>query len=133
MQTRSYGSHKPDYYELCSRKTDGNDITIAANIKDSYDPSDPTLYGFAIFDYNISKLKRIYDQIQTQTGIDSIIVDDQQQFIYQTDSSLTLTNSSMENLFEHSSGYWTEDIECNKSLMLIRNTTIKSMNLLRNP
>ncbi|KAA1177499.1 sensor histidine kinase [Paenibacillus sp. B2(2019)] len=30
----------------------------------------------------------------------------------------------MENLFEHSSGYWTEDIEGNKSLMLIRNTTI---------
>ncbi len=117
LQTRFYGSHKPDYYEHSSNQTDGNVITIAANIKDSYDPSDSTLYGVAIFDYNISKLKRIYDQIQTQTGIESIIVDDQQQFIYQTDPSLTLSRSSMEKLFEHSSGYWTENIGGNKSLI----------------
>lgn len=117
LQTRFYGSHKPDYYEEGFHKTDGNVITIAANIKDSYDPSDPTLYGVAIFDYNISKLKSIYDQIHTQTGIDSIIVDDQQQFIYQTDSSLTLSSASMEKLFQDSSGYWTEDIGGNKNLI----------------
>ncbi|KAA1177496.1 hypothetical protein PAENI_30285 [Paenibacillus sp. B2(2019)] len=117
LQTRFYGSHKPDYYESSYNKTDGNVITIAANIKDAYDPSNSTLYGVAIFDYNISKLKRIYDQIQTQTGIESIIVDDQQQFIYQTDPSLTLSSSSMEKLFEHSSGYWTENIGGGKSLI----------------
>ncbi|NOU88287.1 hypothetical protein GC102_21350 [Paenibacillus sp. LMG 31460] len=117
LQTRFYGSHKPDYYERTSNKTDGNVITIAANIKDSYDPSNSTLYGVAIFDYNISKLKSIYDRIQTQTGIESIIVDDQQQFIYQTDPSLTLSSSSMEKLFEHSSGYWTENIGDGKSLL----------------
>ncbi|MFD0619972.1 sensor histidine kinase [Paenibacillus sp. GCM10027629] len=117
LQTRFYGSHKPDYYESTYNKTDDNVITIAANIKDPYDPTDSTLYGVAIFDYNISKIKRIYDQIQTQTGIESIIVDDQQQFIYQTDPSLTLSSSSMEKLLEHSSGYWTENIGGGKSLI----------------
>ncbi|NOU75276.1 hypothetical protein GC098_28485 [Paenibacillus sp. LMG 31458] len=133
LQTRFYGSHKPDYYERTSNKTDGNVITIAANIKDSYDPSNSTLYGVAIFDYNISKLKSIYDRIQTQTGIESIIVDDQQQFIYQTDPSLTLSSSSMEKLFEHSSGYWTENIGDGKSLLSYSTSAItgwKTVSLL---
>lgn len=133
LQTRFYGSHNPDYYEEDYYKSDGNVITIAANIKNPYDPSDPTLYGVAIFDYNVSKLKSIYDQIQTQTGIDSIIVDDQQQFIYQTDSSLTLSRASMEKLFQDSSGYWTEEIGGNKNLISFTTSTVtgwKTVSLL---
>lgn len=122
LQIKFYGAHKPDYYDNYRSKSDLNNvITIAANIKDAYDPSNPNLYGVAVFDYNINKLKNIFESIQTQLDIQSFVVDDGKQVIYQSDPALLLTESDMESLFQDTSGYWTRTV--NGTNMLIAYST----------
>ncbi|UKS28302.1 histidine kinase [Paenibacillus sp. HWE-109] len=122
LQIKFYGAHKPDYYDNYRSKSDLNNvITIAANIKDAYDPSNPNLYGVAVFDYNINKLKNIFESIQTQLDIQSFVVDDGKQVIYQSDPTLLLTESDMESLFQDTSGYWIRTV--NGTNMLIAYST----------
>ncbi len=124
LQTKFYGAHKPNYYGNYSSVTDGNVITIAANLKDAYDPSNPTLYGVAIFDYNINKLKPIFDTLETQLDIHSLVIDDGRQVIYQTDSSLILDQEMIDQLFQHSSGHWTTDLNGTKKLVAYSTSSV---------
>jgi two-component system sensor histidine kinase YesM len=122
LQTKFYGAHKPDYYDNYIGSTDHNNvITIAANIKDAYDPSNRNLYGVAVFDYNINKLKHIFETIQTQLGMQSFVVDDGKQVIYQTDPALILTKSDTDHLFTGTSGHWTSIV--NGKNMLVAYST----------
>jgi two-component system sensor histidine kinase YesM len=124
LQTKFYGAHKPDYYGNYSKGTDRNVITIAANLKDAYDPSNPTLYGVAIFDYNINKLKPIFDTMETQLDIHSLVIDDGRQVIYQTDSSLILDQAIIDRLFQHSSGHWTTELNGTKRLVTYSTSSV---------
>ncbi|GGG52218.1 sensor histidine kinase [Paenibacillus radicis (ex Gao et al. 2016)] len=134
LQTKFYGAHKPDYYDNYDKKADSNNvITIAANIKDAYDPSNPNLYGVAVFDYNINKLNHIFESTQTQLGIESFILDKEKQFVYQTDSDLRLDEVELDQLFHNSAGYWTQMIEGQKMLVVYSTSAVtgwKTVNLL---
>jgi sensor histidine kinase YesM len=121
LKTKFYGAHKPDYYDNYSNATDQNVITIAANIKDAYDPSNPTLYGVALFDYNINKLKTIFDTIKSELNLDAFVIDNEQQIIYQTNPVLFIDDAKKQRLYEKPSGYWIDSI--NGDNMLISYTT----------
>ncbi|MFF2090854.1 sensor histidine kinase [Paenibacillus sp. NPDC058174] len=134
LQTKFYGAHKPDYYDNYDKKADSNNvITIAANIKDAYDPSNPNLYGVAVFDYNINKLNHIFESTQTQLGIESFILDNEKQLVYQTDSSLRLDEVELDQLFHDSEGYWTQKIQGQKMLVVYSTSAVtgwKTVSLL---
>ncbi|MCL6459243.1 MAG: hypothetical protein K6T85_14665, partial [Gorillibacterium sp.] len=125
LQVKFYGAHKPDYYDNYQETSKpDNIITIAANIKDAYDPSNPNLYGVAIFDYNVNKLKHIFESIETQLNIQSFVVDDEKQVIYQTDPSLTLVESDMTSLFKGKSGHWTRNVSGNNMLIAYSTSSV---------
>ncbi|MBJ6364338.1 sensor histidine kinase [Paenibacillus sp. GCM10012307] len=134
LQIKFYGAHKPDYYDNFDEKALSNNvITIAANIKDAYDPSNPNLYGVAIFDYNINKLKHIFETAETQIGINSFVVDDKKQLIYATDRALQLDEDGLNKLFQDQTGYWTQDVGGQKMLVVYSTSAVtgwKTVSLL---
>lgn len=124
LKTKFYGTHKPDYYDNYASATDQNVITIAANIKDAYDPSNPTLYGVALFDYNINKLRPMFDNIKTELNLDSFVIDNEQQIIYQTNPVLLLNDAQKQRLFNQPSGYWIDSMNGDKILISFTTSSV---------
>lgn len=117
LRTKFYGAHLPNYYNNYSPSRDSNVITIAANIRDAYDPSDNTLYGVAVFDYNVNKLKAIFETIQRQLNLDAMLIDHEQQTIFQSAPDLQLDKAKLAGLADQPSGYWTDSINGQKVLI----------------